>query len=175
MNAELLIVSDVSGQADAAGVEMLSRQSMVVVGDLVLEKIPAHLSVDEEVSIARSRIGANERDLQVVAKSRRAGIETGRSGILRRHAQVADRRTDVQIPAVHVQPGKVGADLNAGEIFPRARIASNFAARDRPAKAYVSSCCDCAGTEVAANAAGPHAAALLVRLRIGRTADECTG
>jgi hypothetical protein len=43
----------------------------------------------------------------------------------------------VQVPPVQVQPGKVGADLYAGEIFPCARIARN-AAGDRAAKAYIS-------------------------------------
>ena len=79
----------------------------------------------------------------------------------------------MQIPAAHVQPGKVGADLNAGEILQCARVASD-AALLRRAKGYVSRCRGRVGTEMAADAAGPHAAAFLVGLRIGRTSDQRT-
>src|SRR6266436_4335765 len=79
----------------------------------------------------------------------------------------------MQIPAVHVQPGKVGADLNAGEIFQRARVASD-AALLRRAKTYVSCYRGCVDTEMAADAAGPHAATRLLGLRIERTSDKRT-
>ncbi len=78
-------------------------------------------------------------------------------GIVRLRSQVADRRTRLQIPPTHLQPGNIGADLNASKIFKCARIASDIAG-ERPARAYVSGCCGCAGAEVAADAAGPHAA-----------------
>ena len=139
MIAEILIVTDISGQADAACVEMLTKQTVVVVGALVLVEIPAHLPVDEKPAVRRSTINANEGDLEAVAKTRRR-IEAGRSGVLCPQSQIADRRTRVQIPPVRIQPGNVGADLNAGEICDRARIASD-AAGDRRAKHYGSGCC----------------------------------
>src|SRR5260370_19927722 len=169
--AELLIVSDISGEADAACIETLARQSMGVVRDVVLEKIPANLPVDEKISVACSAIHANKRDLEAVAKTR--GRIKARSGVVRLRSQVADRRAEVQIPPVHIQSGKVGADLNAGEIFQRVRIANDVALL-RPTKAYVSGRRGCANTEVAANAAGPNAATFLVRLRIGWTPDQRT-
>ena len=43
---------------------------MVDVGDLVLEKIPANLSVDEKASLACGDISAQEWDLDAVAKAR---------------------------------------------------------------------------------------------------------
>src|ERR1700730_7603986 len=167
--AEILIVSDIPCQTNAACVETLTSESVVVVRDLVLEKIPANLPIDEKTSVTCSGISANERDLEAVAKTR-GRIKAG-SGIVRLRSQVADRRARVQIPPVHIQPCKVGADLNAGEIFQRARIASDTALLRR-AKAYVSCRCGCVDTEVAANTAGPYAATLLVGLRIGRTPDE---
>src|SRR5260221_14723591 len=112
MIAEFLIVSDISGQTDAACVELLTRQS--VVRDLVLKKILANLPVDEKTSVTCGTINANERDLQAVAKTRgRIEARRRRSGVLRLRSQVADRRTSVQIPPVHVQPANVGAALNA--------------------------------------------------------------
>ena len=77
----------------------------------------------------------------------------------------------MQIPPIHIQFGNVGADLNAGEIFRRARIASNPAS-DRRAKHYVSGSCGRAGSHMAANTTAPHATTLLIRPRIGRTPDK---
>ena len=42
----------------------------------------------------------------------------------------------MQVPAIHIQPGDVGAGLNASKIFDRARVARDVAG-DRPAEAYV--------------------------------------
>jgi hypothetical protein len=79
----------------------------------------------------------------------------------------------VQVPAIHIQRGNVGAELNATIIFPRARVASDVAG-DRSAETYVPRRCGCVVSEVSANAAPPYAAALLVGLRIGRASDERT-
>src|SRR5258707_12179716 len=137
MFAEFLIISDISGQTDAACVELLSRQPVVVVRDLVLKKIPANLPVDEKTSVTCGTINANEWDLQAVAKTGgRIKAGRGRRGILRLRSQVADRRTRVQIPPVHFQPGNVGAELNASKIFERPRISSDTA-RKRPTRPYV--------------------------------------
>src|SRR5262249_59803810 len=91
------------------------------IGDFVLEKIRADLRVDEKTSLARSDVSAGERDLKVVAETR-GRIEASRSGIFGVQSRIADRRTGVQIPSIHIQPGNVGTDLNAGEIVRRARI-----------------------------------------------------
>src|SRR5258708_31915497 len=107
MIAEILIVTDISVQTNAACVEMLSGQSVVVVRDLVLVEIPANLPVDEKTSVTRSAIDANEWHLEAVAKTR-GWIKAGRSGILRLRSQIADRRTPVQVPPIHIQPGDVG-------------------------------------------------------------------
>ena len=146
---------------------------MVVVGNLVLEKIPANLSVDEKASLACGDISAHEWDLDAVAKAR-GRVKAGRSGVVRLRPQIADGRTHVHVPAIHIQPGDVRADLNAGEISHRARIANDIAG-DGSAKVYVPGCCGCAVAEVAGDAAGPRAATLLVRLRIGRSPDERAG
>src|SRR5258708_25627361 len=69
MFAEFLIISDISGQTDAACVELLSRQPVVVVRDLVLKKIPANLPVAEKTSVNCGTIDANECDLQDVART----------------------------------------------------------------------------------------------------------
>src|SRR5215472_13233305 len=58
------------------------------------------------------------------------------SGIFRVRSQIADRQTSMQVPAIHIQPGDVGAELNASKIFDRARVARDVAG-DRPAEAYV--------------------------------------
>src|SRR5262249_29611262 len=171
--AEVVIVGDVCDQTNAACVETLTGHSVVGVGDFVLEKIRADLRVDEKASVARSDVSPDEWDLKVVAKTR-GRIEASRSGIFRVQSHIAERRTGVQIPSIHIQPGNVGADLNAGEILRRARIA-NQVAGNRATKVYVSGCCGRAVSEVAADAAGPYAATRLVRLRIGRRPDERTG
>ncbi len=167
-----MIVSDVSGETDAACVETLARQSVGVVRDLVLEEIAAYLPVDEKIPVAGSAVSANERDLEAIAKTR-GRIKAG-SGVVRLRSQVADRRTEVQIPPVHIQSCKVGADLNAGEIFQRVRMASDTPAGVRLIKAYASCRCGCTDTEVATNTTGPHAATFLVGPRIGRAPDERT-
>src|SRR5262249_46726099 len=148
---------------------MLTRYSMVGVGDFVLEKIRANLRVEEKAPVACSDISADEWDLQVVAKTRR-WIDVGRrnrSGIFRLQSQIANRPAAVKIPSIHVKPGNGGADLDAGEILRRARI-ENKVAGNRPVKVDVSGCCSRAVREVAADTAGPCAAAVLVRLRTGR-------
>src|SRR5262245_10708423 len=113
MIAEFLIVSDISRQTDATCVEVMTRQSAAAIRDVVLKKISANLPVDEKTSVTCSTINANEWDLQAVAKTRgRIEAGRGRRGILHLRSQVTDRRTRVQIPPAHVQPGNVDAELN---------------------------------------------------------------
>src|SRR5262245_26844779 len=103
MMAQLVIVGDISGETDAARVEMLIKHPVVGVGHLVSKRSPAQLSVDEKASLAGSEVSTNERRLEAVAKARRR-IGVGRSDISRLRSQVADRRARVQIPSVQVQP-----------------------------------------------------------------------
>src|SRR5580704_1117121 len=130
---------------------MLSKQSVVVVRDFVLVKIPACLPVNEKTSIRCSAINTNERNLEAVAKTWRR-IKAGRGGVLCLRSQIADRRTCMQIPPIHIQFGNVGADLNAGEIFRLTRDASN-AAGDRRAKHYFSGSCEPTDADTPATAA----------------------
>src|SRR5580704_17575821 len=130
---------------------MLSKQSVVVVGDFVLVKIPACLPVNEKTAIRCSTINTNERNLEAVAKTWRR-IKAGQGGILCLRFQIADRRTCMQIPPIHIQFGNVGDNLNAGEIFRCARVASD-AASDRRAKHYVSGSCEPTDADTPATAA----------------------
>src|SRR5260370_23758842 len=123
MFAEFLIISDISGQTDAACVELLSRQPVVVVRDLVLKKIPANLPVDDKTSVTCGTINANEWDLQAVAKTGgRIEAGRGRSGILRLPSQLADSRTLVQNTPVHRHPGVADAVLHVTRRLYRSRI-----------------------------------------------------
>ncbi len=69
--AQGMVVADVAGQGDAVRVELLTAQTVVAVGQLVLEEVPANLAVQEEAAPGEGRVDADERHVRVLAE--RAG------------------------------------------------------------------------------------------------------
>jgi hypothetical protein len=95
----------------SARIETLTGQSVVIVRDLVLEEISADLPVNEKTAVTCSPVDADKWDLETVAKTR-GWIEVG-CGIFCVRAQIADRQTSVQVLAIHIQRGNVGASAPA--------------------------------------------------------------
>ena len=130
----------------------------------IIELLANH-QVGKEASLGGDKIGAEEGDFELVAE---AGIVGGS------RAEIAGRGPQMQIPAVVVETRDVGADLRAREGLGLSIVAVGGRGIDDGAALGRNADGIRRGAEVhlAADAAGPYAAAWLIRHGIGRRRYE---
>src|SRR6266516_3478478 len=169
-----MIVADVAGDRDTAGVELLVEDSA---GDRVvqrvLKKIRANLAVDKETTFGRRGVNADERHLKLVLEGATVRILRSRRGnIVGTRTEVAGRGADMEIPAADVQVREIRSSLYPGKRQP-SLIVTGDGSRHCLAKGSNVGCgAGVLGGDIPTDGAGPDAAALLIWHWIGRRADE---
>src|SRR5882672_807573 len=169
-----MIVADVAGDGDTAGVELLIEDAA---GDRVvqrvLKKIRTNLAVDEETAFGRRGVNAGERHLKLVLEGATERIERSRRGnVVGMRTEVADRGADMEIPAADVQVREIRSSLYPGK-RQLGLIVTGDGSRHCIAKGRNVGCgAGVLGGDIPTDGAGPDAAALLIWHWIGRRADE---
>src|SRR5882724_6060868 len=169
-----MIVADVAGDRDTAGVELLVEDAA---GDRVvqrvLKKIRTNLAVDEETAFGRRSVKAGERHLKLVLEGATERILRSRRGnIVGTRTEVADRGADMEIPAADVQVREIRSSLYSGKRQPGLIITGDGPRQCIALESNVGCRAGVLGGDIPTDGAGPNAAALLIWNWIGRRADE---
>ena len=107
--AELELISGRGAERVALRVELLTVEIVERAVQVDVVELRAEHDIGEEVPVGRDQVGAGERDLDV-------GLERHDPELLlAAQFQVAGRGADVDVPAAHVEPRHVRADLDAAE------------------------------------------------------------
>ena len=123
MGSKVIPVAGVTGYGNAFRAKMLVNQPVRRIGDLVIEEVPPHLAVGEEVPLCRNTVKSRERNREIASEG------STRTGVARAGFEPAGSQPEMRVPAavVEVQLRDVAAELKSGKVLLGRRIAN-----DRP-------------------------------------------